>query len=290
MENRIKTRALKSVIKKATIKRYLQMLIGVTLLALAYNIFILPNNFVYGGVSGLAIITKRLFNIEPSTFIFITSVILLIVSYFTLGKEKTTASIVGSLLYPVIVDLTSNIRLYLDFDTSQLLLASLFGGVIAGLGAGLVYKAGFSTGGTDITAQIIHKYCKVSMGKSIVLCDGLILLFGTFIFGINNFMYALIVLYLISMLTDKVLLGISDSKAFYIVTEKDIEVKDFVLNKLSHGVTVFNAKGGYGNKNQRVLFCVIPTKEYFKLKEGISAIDNEAFFVVTDAYEVYGGE
>ena len=92
------------------------------------------------------------------------------------------------------------------------------------------------------------------------------------------------------MLADRVLLGISDSKAFYIVTEKEKAVKNFVLQKLSHGVTIFDAKGGYENKKQRVLFCVIPTKEYFKLKEGISEIDDKAFFVVTDAYEVYGGE
>ena len=86
------------------------------------------------------------------------------------------------------------------------------------------------------------------------------------------------------------LLGISNSKAFYIVTEKEAEVKDFILTNLSHGVTVFKARGGYENKKQDVLFCVIPTKAYFKLKEGISLIDPSAFFVVTDAYEVYGGE
>ena len=103
-------------------------------------------------------------------------------------------------------------------------------------------------------------------------------------------MYGVIILYIISMLTDKVLLGISDSKAFYIVTEKEEQVKEYILNNLSHGVTIFQARGGYDNKKQKVLFCVIPTKEYFKLKEGIAAIDQKAFFVVTDAYEVYGGE
>ena len=276
--------------RKIKLKKYIQMFIGITLLALAYNLFILPNNFVYGGVSGLAIVTKRVFYMEPSVFILVTSVALLIISYFMLGKKKTAGSVIGSILYPIMVELTSNIRFYLGFQSSQLLLYALFGGLLAGIGLGLVYKAGFSTGGTDITAQIIHKYLKISMGKAIVICDGIILLIGTFIFGINNFMYALIVLYLISVITDKVLLGISDSKAFYIVTEHEKEVKDFVLNSLNHGVTIFKAKGGHKNKEKKVLFCVIPTNEYFKLKEGISNIDNEAFFVVTDAYEVYGGE
>lgn len=281
---------IKKIVSKVNLKRYAQMILGVTLLAVAYNVFILPNNFVYGGVSGFAIITKRLFGIEPSIFIFVVSALLLVISYFALGKEKTAASVVGSLLYPLMVELTSNIRVYLDFDSSQMLLSALFGGVLAGLGLGLAFKAGFTTGGTDIVEQIISKYCKMSMGKAIILCDGLILLSGTFIFGINNFMYALVVLYIISMLSDKVLLGISDSKAFYIITSNDEEVKAFVLDKLSHGVTIFKAKGGRDHKNKKVLFCVIPTKEYFKLKEGIALIDKEAFFVATDAYEVYGGE
>lgn len=285
-----KNNILTKIYKKVRIKRYLQLLLGITLFALAFNIFILPNNFVFGGVSGIAIIVQELFGIEPSLIIFVLSAILLIVSYFALGKEKTMASVLGSILFPVIVELTSNIRMFLDFDASQQLLSAIFGGVVAGLGSGLIYKAGFTSGGTDIIEQIMSKYLKMSMGKAMIICDGLILLSGTFIFGINNFMYALIVLYLISMLADRVLLGISDSKAFYIVTEKEKAVKNFVLQKLSHGVTIFDAKGGYENKKQRVLFCVIPTKEYFKLKEGISEIDDKAFFVVTDAYEVYGGE
>ncbi len=283
-------RAINNPNVKIQIKRHLQLILGVLIMAFSYNVFILPNSFVYGSVSGVAIITQKLFGIDPSLFIMVVSIILLIVSYFVLGKEKTASSILGSLLYPIAVKLMSNIRIYLDFDTSQLLLSAIFGGVTTGLGAGLVYKAGFTTGGTDIIEQIISKYSKVSMGRAIIMCDGMILLFGTFMFGINNFMYALIVLYLISILADRVLLGISDSKAFYIVTEKDKEVKEFILNKLSHGVTIFEARGGYEQKKQKVLFCVIPTKEYFKLKEGIREIDMNAFFVVTDAYEVHGGE
>lgn len=281
---------LKKIYVKFKIKRYAQLLLGIILLALAFNIFILPNNFVYGGVSGVAIITQRLFGLDPSIVIFVLSVALLVISYFTLGKEKTTASVLGSILFPIAVKLTSNVKLFLDFDTSQPILSAIFGGVIAGFGIGLIYKVGFTSGGTDIVSQILSKYLKMSIGKAIIICDGLILLSGTFIFGINNFMYALIVLYLISILTDRVLLGISDSKAFYIVTEYDKEVKDFVINSLNHGITIFEARGGYENKKQKVLFCVIPTKEYFKLKEGISRIDKDAFFVVTDAYEVYGGE
>lgn len=281
---------LKQIYQKSRIKRYFQFVIGLLLVAIAFNLFLSPNNLVAGGVSGIAIITKHIFGLDPSIFIFISSLILLILSFFLLGKEKTMGSILGSLLFPVFVKLTANIGVYIDVDNTQLLLAAIFGGVLQGFGAGLIFKAGFTTGGTDIINQIISKYAKVSIGKSMLMSDGLIVLSGVFVFGVTKLMYALIVLYIITVMTDKVILGISDSKAFYIITDQEAEIKEFILKYLNHGVTIFQARGGYTKEKQNVLMCVVPTKEYFKLKEGIHQIDKEAFFVVTDSYEVFGGE
>lgn len=103
-------------------------------------------------------------------------------------------------------------------------------------------------------------------------------------------MYSVIILYIISVMSDRIILGISDSKAFYIVTDEEEAIKEYILKYLNHGVTVFNAKGGLAKEKHNVLMCVLPTKDYYKLKEGIAQIDPEAFFVVTDAYEVFGGE
>ena len=102
-------------------------------------------------------------------------------------------------------------------------------------------------------------------------------------------MYSLIALYIISIMTDKVILGISQSKAFYIVTSEPALVKDYILKNISHGVTVIDARGGFSNDKEKMLLCVVPTSMYFKLKEGINYIDKDAFFVVTDAYETSGG-
>lgn len=280
----------KEIYQKARIKRYFYLLIGLLLISIAFNGFLLPNDIVFGGVSGLSIIFKKLLGFDPSTFIFISSVLLLVVSYFALGYEKTKGSVLGSLLFPVFVNLTQNISIYFNLGESEIFVSALFGGVLYGIGAGLVFKAGFTTGGTDIVNQIISKYCKVSMGTALLASDGLIVFSGVFVFGLTKLMYALVTLYIISILTDKVLLGISDSKAFYIIAEEDDKIKEYVLKELGHGVTTFDAKGGFSKAKQKVLFCVIPTKEYFKLKEGIHKIDSSAFFVATDAYEVYGGE
>ncbi len=281
---------LKKVYQKSRIKRYVGLVAGILLISIAFNLFLLPNNIVFGGVSGISIITKRLFGWSPSLVIMISSLFLLVVSFIVLGKKQTMGSILGSILFPIFVEITANIGQLIHFDNLEMLLCAIFGGILYGAGAGLVFKCGFTTGGTDIINQIISKYAKISMGNAMLMSDGLIVLSGVTVFGINKLMYAIIVVYLIGIMTDKVLLGISDSKAFYIVTEKETEIKDYILNQLGHGVTVFNAKGGYSMEPRQVLLCVVPTSEYFRLKEGIHAIDEHAFFVITDAYEVFGGE
>ena len=162
--------------------------------------------------------------------------------------------------------------------------------MLHGFGLGLVFKAGFTIGGTDIVNQIISKYAKLSMGKCMLISDGLIILASGFFFGLNSMLYSIIILYIMSIMSDKVVLGISDNKVFYIITDKDEEIKTYIMDYLKHGVTIFDVKSGYKNKNDNVLMTVLPTKDYYRLREGIKEIDDNAFFIVTDSYEVFGGE
>ncbi len=281
---------LQKIYEKAKIKRFIQFLIGSFIVASAFNLFFSPNNLVPGGMSGASVILNSVFGWDNSLVILTGSCILLIASYFLLGWEKTRGSILGSLLFPVCVKLTANIGAYIDIDSTQLLLTTIFGAVLYGFGAGMIFKAGYTSGGTDILNQILSKYLHISIGNSILMSDGLIVISSAFVFGINKLMYSLIILYIVSFITDRVILGISDSKAFYIITDEEEKVKDYILKYLNHGVTIFNAKGGYKKEKQTVLMCVLPTKEYYKLKEGLHEIDPDSFFVVTDAYEVFGGE
>lgn len=119
-----------------------------------------------------------------------------------------------------------------------------------------------------------------------IYVDGLIVLSGLFTFNVETFMYGIIILYVVSIMTDKVILGISDSKAFYIVTDKKEETLEFLLSLESIGVTVIESHGGYTHNKNNLLLCVIPTKKYFIVKEGLKQIDKDIFFVVTDSYEV----
>lgn len=276
--------------KTNKLKRFIEFLIGCLIIAISYNVFIASNNLVPGGVGGVAVILNNLFGIENSTSILIMNIFLLIISYILLGKEKTKATILGTILFPVLIKLTEHINVWLLIDTSKILLSAIFGGILYGIGAGLVFKAGFTTGGTDIINQIISKYAKISMGKSMLLSDGLIVLSSGIFFGIDSMLYSILILYLISLMSDRIVLGVSDNKLFYIATEKEEEIKDYILNYLNHGVTVYKAQGGYRNKKGTVLMTVLPTKDYYLLRNGIKEIDKEAFFIVTDSYEVVGGE
>lgn len=282
--------ALEKIERKTKIKRYTNFTLGCLLVAIAYNLFLASNNIVSGGIGGIAIILNHLMGISNSLVMLICNIFLLVLSYFLLGKEKTKATVLGSILLPLFIELTSHINVWLELDTSQLLVSSVFGGVMYGFGLGMIFKAGFTTGGTDILNQIISKFGKVSIGKAMLFCDGSIVLLSGLVFGPTRVMYAIMVLYITSLISDRVILGISDSKAFYIITDKEETIKEYILKVLNHGVTVFNAQGGYKKTNQTVLMCVLPTKDYYRLKAGITELDSEAFVVVTDAYEVFGGE
>lgn len=280
---------IKDINSKDYTKRFFIMLCGLFISAFAFNMFFVPNNIVVGGISGLSLIIKEYFHIKPSLFIFIISAFLIIISLIFLGKEKTLKTLVVVIIYPVFVEVTSKITGYINFETNSLLLVVIFGGVLDGLSSGLILKEGFSAGGTQIITQIMYKYLHISLGKSSLMINSLIIITAMFTFGITKSMYAIIALYISANITDRVILGVSNNKAFYIVTDKEQEVSEFIIKNLSHSVTIIDAKGGYSNKNKKLLLCVIPTREYFLVKEVVLEIDKNAFFLITDSYEAVGG-
>jgi len=271
-------------------KRVIEFILGCFIVSLGYNIFIAPNKLVPKGVGGIAIILNSLFSFNNSTTIFILNGLLLILSWIFLGKERTKDTIFGSILFPLCVRLTENVNVWLEIDSSQILLSAIFGGIIYGFGTGLIFRGGFTSGGTDILNQIFSKYTKASIGKSMLATDGLIVISSGIFLGINNMLYSIISLYITSVIADRVVLGISDNKAFLIITDKEEKVKEYIINTLKHGVTTFNAKSARLKENEIVLMTVLPTKEYYHLKEGIRKIDKDAFYIITDTYEVFGGE
>ena len=270
--------------------RYSVLIISLFFSAIVFNLFLYPTNLVTGGMNGVAIIVNHLFNLDPALIIFIGSLILLGLSYLLLGLGQTAGSVVATLVYPLFVELTEPISKLIIIDTSDLILMSILIGLLLGITNGLMYKVGFSNGGLNIISQILYKYFHLSLGKTTMFINLIVVLIGGFYFGFNMMLYALIIIFISSFVIDKVILGISNNKAFYITTTEEEKIKDYLINTLHHTVTIFDVKGGFLKKKRKVLLAVVPTRDYFKLKEGIKEIDPKAFFVATDAYEVGGGK
>ena len=281
------TNIINEVNKKNIVKRYLMLLSGCLIVAFAFNLFFLRYDIVCFGVSGVSIVLKE-FGVDPSTFILLANIFLIIITYFFLGVEEVKNQIVGALTYPIFIKLTLYVTDLIDFGHLEMIVIAIFGGILAGIGYGLIYKSRFSTGGTDVLGLLICKYSKISMGNAMMFVNIAIITIGKMVFSWEIVMYAIVVAYLISIATDKILLGISNSKAFYIVADKDKDdlVIDFLNSLPGVGCTVMDASGGYSNSKQTLILAVGPTKSYFIIKEGLKEIDDSIFYLVCDSYEV----
>ena len=275
---------------KTKVYRVFLVTLGLLLSSIVYNLILLPLKLVIGGVGSLATITNYLYGINPAIMIFILSTATLVLSYMYLGKEKTVGSIYGCIISPIFVQLTSPIRNIVVIDTTDVLLVVLFAGIVGGIANGLVYKSGYSSGGYSTIIQILFYKLKIPRAKSTIVLSGATIILGSYFFGITNALYAIIYIYIESIVMDRVLLGISKNKAFYIITEKEQEIKEYIIEELKHTVTTFDVKGGFLEDKRKVMLTVIPSREYYKLTEGIKHIDKDAFYVVTDSYQVEGAK
>lgn len=267
------------------------MIFGVFILALNYNLFLVENEIVIGGVSGLAIVFNSLWGWNNQIFIYVVSFLLLIVSFILFGFKKSTPAILGTVLYPVMITFThplaemlSEYFLFEDFITTI-----AFTSIVYGIASGLVYKMGYNTGGSDIVMQIMCKYLHMPEGKATFISNLVVVLFAGVVLGVNRVVYAVIILYVSSLIVDKMLIGISKSKLFIIQSNKLSELESAIIDDLKLGVTVLQAKGGYSNKKQDMLLCVVPTNDYSLFKEIILTIDKDAFLIVNDCYDTSGG-
>ena len=287
---------------KSILKQYILMTIGVMLVALSFSFFLDPYNLVIGGVGGIAIIFKQY--MDTSLMILIINVALLILALILLGKQSCINSIYGSLMFPVFTKVFNLIYEALKtlnngnnlVSENNMLLITLIGAIIMGIGLGVVVKYGGTTGGTEIPQNIVFKYWKMPYSLSLFLFDGTIVLLG-FIFvrdanGMLQYeylLYAIIFIYLSGLVMDQIVFRGFNKRAVSIISEKNEEIKEKILHDFNRGVTVVNAVGGYTGEARTKLVCVLSTSQFYRLKAIINEIDPHAFYYVVRANEV-GGE
>ena len=270
-------------------KRCALFIWGVLLYSLSFSIFFSPRDIVTGGSTGLAIIINEICGFDISLFVFLFSMIILVIGYITLGLENTIKTIAGVILLPIFLKFSSVYVSHIDLSHLSLFMVIFIGGILMGLGNGIIIRSGFSVGGFQTLYQILYKYFFISIGKSTLVLNGILIGISGLIFGLDNALYAIIGLYIASVITDKVMLETSISKSFFIITKKHKEINEYITDVLGHSATILNATGGYNDDKKKIVMCVMPTRQYYLAKETIQEIDENAFFLITDTYEIYGG-
>lgn len=277
---------MNELIKKYTMdwKDILYIIVGSFMLSFSFQVFLLPNQIISGGVSSLSIILNELFGWQPAYIQYAFNIPLLILSFVFLGREVLFKSILGSLLFPFFTDMISHWGAW----TTNPLLGAIYGGVVTGIAVGLVYKGKGSTGGTSIVAQLIEKYTSMTMGEANLLADGAVIVIGFFIFEIESILYGIITLVAVSYFIDFVLIGNKNQKTVLIISDKILELQSAIFEHLDRGVTQIDVRGGYRNESKEMLMVVIEGREITVLQELILQTDEDAFVVVMAASEVMG--
>lgn len=272
--------------KNVLFYRYLMLIISLFVYAVNYNLIMKPLSLVAGGTNGLAVVMESAFGIDSTLFLLLFYIATAIFGFITVGFKKSVSAIVSTIVYPLFVFLTSSITDLIPIDQTHVLVSCVFAGIINGWVYGVTCKIDLSQGGTVLLSQIIYEKFNISISKSNFAINLAIVLFGGYFFGINGILYSIILLYVCSSIVDKVLLGISMHKSLYIITEKEEEMRNYIVNKMNGELTIFNVKSGKDDDKKCALYVVINNDDYFGIISRIKKIDKSVFFLSTDSYEV----
>lgn len=268
------------------LKRYFTITIGCMLSGFSLSCFLASNDIIAGGVSGIATIINHFTKIPIGIMIIIINIPILIWGVIKLGKALGVATLYATILLSLFTDIFA----VLGALTDDMLLASVFGGIIAGAGFGLVFYSNATTGGVDIIASIVKlKHRHLSIGKIILIVDLIVIIFAMWVYrNINTGLYSIISLWLTAYVLDIILEGFNFAKLAIIISDNYSEIAKSINCKLNRGATFLNGRGTYTNDNKSVIMCTIKEKEIPMLKDIIKTIDKNSFVLITDAKEVLG--
>lgn len=273
---------------KDIIITYTGINIGAMLLALSLELFLVPHKIAPGGVSGLSNIIYHTFGITVGISMLIFNIPLFILGIKFLGKAFGARTLFGMIFVSIYTDLFHFLIKNPNL-TDNTLLAAIYGAVLMGLGLGIAFKFGGSTGGTDIVVQIAAKYSNISTGSIIIILDTFIISLAGIVFrSMDLVLYALLALYISSKLVDIVLDGLEYAKSAHIISSKYDEVGEAIITKLSRGATSLYGKGLYTGNDRQVIYTVVTRKEIADLVHIVKSVDPDAFIIINNVHEVLG--
>ncbi len=249
--------------------------------------FTAANEIAPGGVSGLATIANHLFGIPIGTVSFLLNVPLLLLALRFLGRRFTVRTLKTVAILTLMLDVVMPMIPVYHGDP---ILAALFGGVFMGAGLGIVFMRGSTTGGADIASMLIQRsFPHLSIGRVILAVDFVVLLLATITYrNIETLLYGLIAIFTQTKMIDSVLYGIDSGRLAIVVTNREQEIADVIINQLGRGVTFLDGVGAYRGEKRRVLLCAVRTQQFARLKKIVYGIDPTAFVIATEAGEILG--
>ena len=270
------------------IVKYLLIVLGSAVYAIGFQYFMFPNNIVSGGVTGIAMILNHFTRWPVGMTVLVMNIPLFVIAWKHFGMDYLIGSLVGTAVSSVCVDLFASTGIVATTDP---MLGSIIGGVIKGAGMGMIYYAGASTGGIDIVAKMLRqKYQQLNFGTIVLLLDVVIVAAYAFVLQkYQSAMYSLIGMYVVSKVVDLALYGIDNSSLCYIVSEKSEELaKEIISGHVHRGVTILEGEGAYSHTTKHVIMCVIKRTQIAEMRRLVRRVDERAFFIVTDAKNVFG--
>jgi uncharacterized membrane-anchored protein YitT (DUF2179 family) len=275
----------KKIPLKEMIKRVILITIGAITMGVGLEIFLVPNNVIDGGIVGISIILAHLTGLKLGLYIFVLNIPFFFIGYKQIGKTFAIST-----LYGIIVLSITTIFLHpVPAFTHDIMLASLFGGVVLGIGVGMVIRYGGSLDGTEILAILASKKLPFSVGEIIMFLNLFILASAGFVFGWDRAMYSLLAYYVAFKIIDITIKGLDESKSVWIISENYEQIGDALLHRLGRGVTYLKGEGAFSGDDKKVIFCVITRLEEAKLKDIVTEHDPAAFLAIADIAEVRGG-
>ena len=274
--------------KRKDFKSYLIITFGIILVAISVEYFFAPNNLAAGGVTGAAIVVNAIFpKLSVGLLTLIMNVALFAVAFMFIDGNFGVKTIYASLGLSVILWAIEKMLNPVAM-TNDVMMATIFGTIISAIGMAFVFNENASTGGTDILAKILNKFFHLDIGKSLLVVDFVITFASALVFGIDLGLYAILSVILLGILVDRFIEGFNACKSIFIISEKNKEISQFVMNELDRGCTFLKGEGAYTNNETKVLYAVVSRNQFIKLKNYIKKIDHKAFIAVGEVHEVLG--
>ena len=275
----------KKLTPRQILQRGLLITIGAVLMAVGLEIFLVPNNVIDGGITGISIMLSYITGLKLGIFLFVLNLPFFFIGYKQIGKTFALSTLYGIL----VLSLTTTLLHHVPAFTQDILLASAFGGMILGIGVGMVIRYGGSLDGTEILAILASKKLPFSVGEIVMFFNLFILGSAGFVFSWDRAMYSILAYFVAYKTMDIVIAGLDESKFVWIISDEFADIGEAIMHRLGRGVTYLAGEGAYSGDDKKVIFCVINRLEEAKLKDIVKSFDSSAFLAVGDIAEVRGG-